>query len=832
MRKLSLLVLTTGLGIAAVAQPNADTALFTVYNPLGEGPAVSAELPDEEEGYADYFRPTLSGNGTFLPMGQLSRNLISVRFRPRGYDNRYTLYYLNGAMLSDIGDGSAYWHVISGANLIPHVNDDVSGLLPGRYAPGSVGGVTAVSGTAFPALPFQRFSYAFTNRTYSNRILYSALFPLRREWSVSLGANRRWGRDGFVDGVFTDMTTGTLAVSKRWTNHSLSFLSTGTYGDQGVRSAATRAVYELSGDPYYNPNWGYQNGKLRNAKVRGYRQAFAVLSYEGNPYEQLTLRGALSCFAGRNTFSQPAWYDAPTPYPDYYRYLPGFFGDDRIADPLREQWLSGNTGLTQVNWNDMFEANRYNRSPDGTLRSHYVIRDLVTDKFNTALSVGFTYRYNASLTFSGGAKADKNRSSNYARMKDLMGGHYWLDIDQYLIDDEYYGDKLVNDLRNPDRRVLRGDRFGYNYRMDTRAWHLWGMADYRDEKWQAWLALQVGEVSHEREGKYEKELFPGNLSYGKSGRKSFREYNFKAGLFRHLSFRHRVGVLCNFSGDAPLLRDLFVAPSFRNATVGGLGNIRTAGAEASYRWVMPYFQLDASVYLTTLTGGSQVRSYYDDIESEYLDLIMTGIDRIHGGVEVGVEWAVTPRFSFLAALSWNRSRYDSDPEITLLRDSDGKLLLEGARSYLTGFRLSGSPQTAAMLQLGYRFVNGWNIRGSVKYAGNNYVSVSPVRRMTRALDLAGSPEARREMAVQEKLDDAVSVGLIANRNFRIRNGHSIGLWANVENLLDDRSVRYSGYEQMRFSRTSAESGRTLSAFPSKYYHAYGLNFYCMVSYTF
>ena len=79
----------------------------------------------------------------------------------------------------------------------------------------------------------------------------------------------------------------------------------------------------------------------------------------------------------------------------------------------------------------------------------------------------------------------------------------------------------------------------------------------------------------------------------------------------------------------------------------------------------------------------------------------------------------------------------------------------------------------------------------------------------------------------------MTVGASISKNFRLPNGHTLGLWLNADNLLDNRSIRTTGYEQNRFSRTIGEDDRTLlTPFPSKYYYAYGANYYLLISYTF
>ena len=75
----------------------------------------------------------------------------------------------------------------------------------------------------------------------------------------------------------------------------------------------------------------------------------------------------------------------------------------------------------------------------------------------------FTTRPKARLQLHYGAEWNYRNARRFKRMRDLLGADYVIDIDQYLVDDDTYGNLLQNNLRNPDRRIGEGDRFGYDY---------------------------------------------------------------------------------------------------------------------------------------------------------------------------------------------------------------------------------------------------------------------------------------------------------------------------------------------------------------------------------
>lgn len=119
------------------------------------------------------------------------------------------------------------------------------------------------------------------------------------------------------------------------------------------------------------------------------------------------------------------------------------------------------------------------------------------------------------------------QSRNFKQMRDLLGAEYITDIDQYLVDDDTYSNLLQNDLRHPGRTIRKGGRFGYDYALTTRRADARLHAEYRSDRFRADLVLSLGAAAVCRRGYYEKELFPGAQSYGRSRRVRFTPYTLR-----------------------------------------------------------------------------------------------------------------------------------------------------------------------------------------------------------------------------------------------------------------------------------------------------------------
>jgi hypothetical protein len=124
-------------------------------------------------------------------------------------------------------------------------------------------------------------------------------------------------------------------------------------------------AYELTGDHYYNPNWGYQNGVMRNARVGTYHQPRGILSHYWTIDKTMKLTTSVSYMFGRGGVTSLNWYDSPDPRPDYYRNFPSYYdsfysvNDQYRYDYLTDKWQNDDA-FAQLDWDHFYFTNRKN----------------------------------------------------------------------------------------------------------------------------------------------------------------------------------------------------------------------------------------------------------------------------------------------------------------------------------------------------------------------------------------------------------------------------------------------------------------------------------------
>ena len=84
---------------------------------------------------------------------------------------------------------------------------------------------------------------------------------------------------------------------------------------RGQQGNSYREVYELTDNYLYNPNWGYQNGKKRNAKVVTAFDPTAVISHIWKIDDTTTLTTGVGAHYARYGNTALNWYTLPTRVP-------------------------------------------------------------------------------------------------------------------------------------------------------------------------------------------------------------------------------------------------------------------------------------------------------------------------------------------------------------------------------------------------------------------------------------------------------------------------------------------------------------------------------------
>ena len=218
----------------------------------------------------------------------------------------------------------------------------------------------------------------------------------------------------------------------------------------------------------------------------------------------------------------------------------------------------------------------------------------------------FSTELGQNLTIGYGVRGRYDSSRNYKRMADLMGATHLRDVDYFLIDDDTYSNSLQNDLRNPNRLVAEGERFSYDYELVARSLQADVMFEYAVKRWHINVDLAVGVQEQLRRGYFEKELFPGDKSYGRSAKVDFAPYTIKAMAGYSFSARHNISLAAMVSEAAPDVKNLFLNPLYNNRVVDNPTTEKRIAAELNYKFSSTALDLLLTAYFTQTTDERDV----------------------------------------------------------------------------------------------------------------------------------------------------------------------------------------------------------------------------------
>ena len=790
----------------------------------------AAQLPDDEyypygTGYEQRTPIVLTDSSLFYraiqTMPDLYGSISAFNLPYIALGRRGQHYSSEAASFSGLGISSRYFGSL---RLLGAREERRAGIAALPEAIGGAGGVRTFRFPGALAEPSCHASVSFTDRNYLAGAKLAYARPAGRGWDVAAAVEARTGRDMHVEGVFTNaLTAGFRAARHLGEGHTLGFLLIVPPSVRGTRLSSVEEAFRLTGDNLYNPAWGFQDGKVRNSRVRREFVPLAAATYCVRLSPATWLDMAAGAEYGVRKYSALGWYDARTPMPDNYRYLPGYTGDRETE----LAWRSNDARYTQVCWDELIARNRMAGG-----HAVYTLEDRAERIRNLGFDALFTTAPDERLTLRYGFSYRHTRTRSYKQMRDLLGADHITDIDQYLVDDDTYGNLLQNDLRHPGRTVREGDRFGYDYALSTREATVRLSAEYRSDRLRADVALALGDAVVLRRGYYEKELFPGTQSLGRSRRMGFTPYTVKALVGWAFSPRSYLEASAAAGAAVPDAADLFYQPLYNNRTVDDPAAGRFYAAELNFTRTGERLSLRITAFAVVTLDGIQSRRYYDDMAGVYSDMAVTGIGRMACGVEAAADLRLAYRWSLSLAASGGRYKYIRNPRVTVISDVDNSAVDTRAESHMGGCTLGAAPQLTACAELSYFGPRGWGFRASAGYAGLRYVEPVPLRRTARIARQGGiTREMFDAFTHQERLGDAFTFDASLFKSFYF--GHSrLTASLMLRNLLGDADTVYSGYESLRVRRIRSGDALYFAPHATRYTYAYPRSFYLTISYKF
>lgn len=774
-----------------------------------------------------------SSNDAFVSAA--SYNLSTMRFNVRGYDGENFLIFMNGLPMNDPENGRASYSEWGGLNNVTKNKESQHGLAPSQFSLGTFGGETNINVCAGQIRKQNNISYAFANRSYNHRIMYTYATGMQENgWAFVLSGSKRWAEKGYVPGTSYDAYSYFVGAEKKLSDkHSLGLTFLGSPYKRAMQAAATQEAFDLAGTNYYNSNWGYQDGEVRNARIRNVHQPSIILTDNLKFSEKSKLTTSLGYSFGKFGTTRLNWYNANDPRPDYYRYLPSYTDNDTnviqsVVDEIAYQWKN-NTAINQIDWNKLYDINYLSNAAGESTR--YIIEDQRKDNKQISFHTILNHELNENINITGGLMAYSSNTHAFKTIADLLGGNYWLDIDQFA-ERDFPDDPTIleNDLNNPGRQVKEGDIFGYDYNMHCTEEMLWGLSQFKYNKLEFYVGLQGSNTSFYREGNMKNGRYPAN-SFGNSEKLNFLNYLAKAGVTYKINGRNYFVLNVTSFSKAPLPENSFVAVRISNRVMPDLESEKNMGGELSYIHKGEKINARLTVYESSFENQTDLKSFYLDNGNggTYVNMIVQNIDKIHQGVEFGADVKLTKEITATGAVNIGNYLFTSRQKATISYEN-GATPDTTETIYSKYFFVPG-PQNAGSIGLKYNNSKYWFASINFNYFDKIYLDYSPERRTENQLsyfDLTGPEDPLIHRIIdQQKLKNGYTLDLSIGKSWKIGE-YYLGLNFNFNNILNNTEMVTGGYEQLRIATSVSE----LNKFPAKYYYGYGRTYFLMLTFRF
>ncbi len=815
------------LGTIQVEPVSFESAEVMEYRNAVADMALSESQLEDEEGNTQ--EVALLSGATDNPFYQASSYTFSTaRFRIRGYENQKTETYINGIPFNDGVRFSFNYSMTGGLNQAFRNKTIGMGLEDNLFGFGGIGGANNIKTFAADYAPGTRVSLAYTNGNYRWRGMITHATGLNKHgWAMTVSAVARYAKEGVYPGSFYNSWGYFLALQKVFNpQHTLTLTTFGAPTKRAANSAIYEECAQLVGSNMYSPDWGWQEGKKRNSKVVESFDPTAILNWVWKPNDHTSLNTG---FAYHKSFYSKAalnWYRAADPRPDYYRYLPSYFTDETSKQLYTDLWTS-ESEITQIRWNDLYQANYMNNQmADQTgveQGSTYILENRHSNQSSFTLSSVLNKRFSHQLTMMTGANANYTVSSYYKTIKDLLGGRYWLDVDNFAERDFPDSPEMAqNDMENPNRKVMKGDRFGYDYDILTFKAELWHQWVLNLAKWEMFASVKGDYFQFQRDGKMRNGRAPEN-SYGKGDTHRFLTYGAKAGITFKLDGRNSFTGHAFYGTEAPRPYDAYISSRTKDDVID-LKVEKIFSADLSY--VMSYrnFKGIVTAFFTDQRDNTERNSFYDDVRSTFMNFALTGVHKQYKGVEVGLSYKLSSSLTVSAAANIARYQYKNRPLGTRSYENGSNPDVTSV-IYLKNFYVAGSPQECYSLAFNWAGPKNWYVELNGAWMNRSYVSISPIRHeaIPNLYELAESEEHLqqliKDLSVQEKLNEALLINASIGHVIYINRSASFNINLNLNNILDNKNIQTGGYQQGRID--TKDITNTANKFPNKYYYAQG-----------
>ena len=812
----------------------AETAFTFTEAQLGEDDDVSQNI-------------TIISSNRNVYASEVGYRFSPARFKYRAFNSKYNEMYINGNPVNDAERGEFRYSFVGGLNNQTRGQEAALPFEDNTFSMSAMAGSNNYNFRPSAFATGQRLSIAGANRNYTLRGMWTYNSGVTENgWAYTASLTYRWAspKTAYVEGTFYNALSYFFGAEKILNDqHRVSLVTWGNPTERAAQAASTDEMYWIANNNFYNPNWGYQEGKVRNSRIiKDYAPA-ALLTWDFKIDNQTKLTTTLLGKYSMYSSSRLNYNNSTNPAPDYYSLMPSYYYDvwspfegDRDATALGNwqaayDYLSASKANRQINWDRLYYANKV-ASIQGADAMYYQ-QAYHDDQLSLTLASNLQKTLTDHSTLNGGVNFSTNKGLHYQTMDDLLGATKFRNINTYVVGTYAENSNEVQyDMNNPNQTVKEGDKFCYDYNILVNKANAW--ASYALDFGPAHLFVngRVGGTAMQRDGKMRNGLAPNN-SYGKGETASFLDGGGKAGAHINLGHGNVIVLGAGYEWKAPTARTAFAAPQINNDFAVNLKNEKVFSSEVGYQLQTSWMHANINGYFSRLTDVTEYSMAYSDVQHSFSYISLTGINKEYYGVELGMNFKLASFLNLKVLGTISEAKYTNNANVRYMLSEDGKYKDDICVN--KGMREGSTPLTAGSLDLSYH-AKGWFIDLIGNYYDRIYLYYSPITRYYNDFpdpdndgvhDLSTLPD-------QAKGKGGFMLDASIGRSIYLHHGRRMSVNLMLTNLLNNIKIVTGGMEQNR--RDKDEEGNTIRTYsfqdsPKKFY-ANGTNGMLIVTYSF
>ncbi len=821
--------------VDSLAQSMQDEQTFTFTEAqLGEDDNVSQNI-------------TLISSNRNVYASEVGYRFSPARFKYRAFNSKYNDIYINGNPVNDVERGEFRYSFVGGLNNQTRSQESALPFEDNRFAMTGMAGSNNYNFRPSSFATGQRVSLAGANRNYTARAMYTYNSGVTEKgWAFTGSLTYRWANmeTANIEGTFYNALSYFLGVEKLFGDHSLSLVTWGNPTERGAQAASTDEMYWIANNRYYNPNWGYQNGKKRNSRIINDFAPAALLTWDWKVDEDTKLVTSLLGKYSMYSSTRLQYNNSTNPAPDYYSTLPSYFYDvwapyegDR-SDAAFSNWataydyLKASKANRQINWDRLYYANKM-ASAQGADAMYYQ-QAYHDDQLAFSLSSTLQKQLKKNQFLSAGINLSTNKGMHYQTMEDLLGATSFRNLNTFAIGTyAENSDEVRYDMNQPaDTQIKEGDRFGYDYNIFVNKANAWATWSIDANQSHVFFSGRIGGTTMQRDGKMRNGLAPNN-SFGKSETAKFLDGGAKFGIQHQIARGNMVTAGVGYELKAPQARNAFSAPQVNNDFTTNLKNEKVFSAEVGYQLTTSWLKANLNTFFSRLHDVSEYSMAYSDVQNSFSYISLTGISKEYVGAELGLNVKVSSDFNIKALATISDAKYTNNSKVRYMLSENGKYKDDVCLN--KDMREGGTPLTATSIDLSYH-AGGWFIDLIGNYYDRIYLYYSPITRYYGDFteDGDGNKIIPEEDLKQAKGKGGFMLDASIGKSFRLSHGRTMSINLMLTNILNNTKIVTGGMEQNR--RDKDEEGNTIRTYsfkdsPKKFY-ANGINGMLLITYKF